>query len=226
MDRLPHLKAVIDAPLNDFAPLFPPQHWQDVQAAEDKESEALIEKWASHEGKEKIYNAFRKYDKIFLSVAEECDAEYNKAKALKASKLDEIEKAYNKKRNELVAEKKHLKHQLNGTTLIPEELFKDADRILSMLKLKRADTLKEAINLALDEKRKDDEEFERQWHEMQMKQLAEEELRAKKEQAAAAQYQADTIKATIEAQCHRCIKQAFCSHRLNRPLNCKDFERR
>ena len=57
-----------------------------------------------------------------------------------------------------------------------------------------------------------------------MEKLAEEELRVKKEQAAAAQYQADTMKATIEAQCNRCVKQLFCSRGTNRPLNCKDFK--
>ena len=94
------------------------------------------------------------------------------------------------------------------------------------MKQKRADSLKEAINLALDEYQKEMERFERQLHDEKMERLAEEEAHVKKEQAAAAQYQADVIKATIEAQCDRCIKRLFCSHGLNRPLNCKDFERR
>ena len=203
VDKLPQMKTVIDASLEDFAPLFPPKHWQDTNADDDKEVENAIENWLSYESKDKIYNAFREYDKVFLSVAEECDAEYNKAKAIKASKLDEIEREYNKKKEELVAQKKHFQHQLDGTTLIPEELFEDADRILNMLKLKRADTLKEAINLALDEKRKDEEEAERRkeaarreaileeqaWdnrmHNEAMQRAAEEEARAMRERNAA-----------------------------------------
>ena len=53
--RLPYMKTVIDAPLEDFAPLFPPKHWQDTNANTDTEGENAIENWLSHESKNKIF---------------------------------------------------------------------------------------------------------------------------------------------------------------------------
>lgn len=226
VSKLPHLNAVINASTEDFVPLFPPKHWRDTNATRDIESEDLIEKWVSREGKEKLYNVFREYDNAFLSVAEECEAEYNKAKALKTSKLDEIEKKYKKKKNDLVAEKKRLQNQLNSTTLIPEELFEDADRILSMLKLKRADTLKEAINLAFDEKRKDEEEATRReeaarreaileeqaWdnrmHNEAMQRAAEEEARAMREHNSAIREHNAAMERAAQAQASAAEAQA------------------
>lgn len=226
VSKLPHLNAVINESTEDFVPLFPPKHWRDTNATRDIESEDLIEKWVSREGKEKLYNVFREYDNAFLSVAEECEAEYNKAKALKTSTLDEIEKKYKKKKNDLVAEKERLQNQLNSTTLIPEELFEDADRILSMLKLKRADTIKEAINLVFDEKRKDEEEAARRkeaarreaileeqardnrMHNLAMERAAEEEARAMREHNAAIERVAQAQASAAEAQASAAEAQA------------------
>lgn len=255
LERLPSLSSLIDVPAEDFVPLLPPKHWRDTNVAEDKECEEIIEKWLSNEGKEKLYNVFREYDKFFLSVTEECDTEYNRVKAIKASKLDEIEKKYENISNELIAQKEHLQNQLKGTTLIPEELFEEANGILKMLKLKRADTLKEAINLVFDEKRKDEEEAQRReeaarqeaileeqaWdnrmHNEEMERAIQEEARAmrehneKMEQAAerSARDQADAMvsqRAANQARCWSCAKSGTCSYERKQANICQAYVRK
>ena len=145
---------------------------------------------------EKKYTAFRSYDTKFLSFVESCDRKYNEENKRHTEELGRIGEKNRQKLDALHQEKDVLIEELTSTTLIPEELYFEAWRISSMLKQKRADSLKEAINLALDDKRKEEEEearreeaarreaileqqaYDNRMHNEAMQRAAEEEARA------------------------------------------------
>ena len=111
-----------------------------------------------------------------------------------------------------------------------------------MLKKGRADTLKEAINLMFDEKRKfqeaaiqreilEEQARDNYLHNRKMELEAEEMARAAqrqadaaRSQAAAVQAQSDYLQKTIEAQCKLCKKRFCCPFGKNRPMSCREYE--
>ena len=153
---------------------------------------------------------------------------------------------------ELYNQKEILINELTSTTLIPEELYCYAYRISSMLKQKRADSLKEAINLVFDEKRKEEEEearreeaarreailerqaYDNRMHNEAMQRVAEEEARAAREHNAAmeraAQEQNDILKKSAESQqraasarCNTCANRFNCSYEKKQAYSCSSY---
>lgn len=232
--------------------VYPPDHWITLKSQPDENKKEWIEMGLNCEFKEKFYDYFRNYDECFLSAVKECDDLYAKALARRQNNYDKIEKEYAAKEQDLTDRKNQIEQQLNSITLIPEELFVDATRISTMLKQKRADTLKEAINLALDEKRKDQEEAERRYeaamreailkeqalenrqHNEAMERIAREEALAAKEHTAAmeraAQAQNDILKKSAESQqraasarCNTCANRFTCSYEKKQAYSCSSY---
>lgn len=101
------------------------------------------------------------YDRMFLNYVEVCAKKYDE----ELDKLSEDRSAlageYIEPLEKIVEQANELNKKLDEVTLIPSDLFHLAGKIASILKAHRADTLKEAINLALEEERRDNEEAAR-----------------------------------------------------------------
>ncbi|MBR6681246.1 MAG: hypothetical protein IKL59_08300 [Clostridia bacterium] len=181
-----------------------------------KEWENEFEKQYTTDINEKRYIAFKAYDDKFLSFVEDCDKKFEEENIRHKEEIEKIGEKNRKKLDGLHQEKNALIDELTSTSLIPEDLYFDAWRISSMLKQRRADSLKEAINLALDEKRKDEEEearreeaarrevileqqaYDNRMHNEAMQRAAEEEARATREHNAAMERAAREHNAAME----------------------------
>lgn len=181
-----------------------------------KSWEKEFEKQYTKDINEKKYTAFKAYDDKFLSFVEDCDKKFEEESIRHEEEIDKISEKNQKKLDDLYQEKNALIDELTSTSLIPEDLYFDAWRISSMLKQKRADSLKEAINLALDEKRKEEEEearreeaarreaileqqaYDNRMHNEAMQRVAEAEARATREHNAAMERAAREHNAAME----------------------------
>lgn len=94
--------------------------------------------------------------------------------------------------------------QLSQITVIDAELFELSGKIASMLEQGRAESLKEAINLAIDEDRQEK-------HNQAMQEEAELQTLAAEEQARAAEEQADEAKYNASRRCQFCANFTKCS---------------
>ena len=138
--------------------------WQKKEqeyVVEKKQWENAFNKGATKENNERFLNEFKEYDSAFNKLVEEWLKRLEEELELIDREMTEIHEKNLDKLNKLQEEFSKITEELNKVTLIHSDLFGNAYRISSMLKLGRADTLKEAINMALEEERKDMEEAER-----------------------------------------------------------------
>ena len=186
-----------------------------------REWESTFEKQYTDDINQKRYSAFRAYDKRFLSYVEDCKRKSGEENIRYKGELEAIKDRNTKKLKVLQDKRIALVTELTSTTLIPQDLYADAKKISSMLKQKRADSLKEAVNLVFEEKRKDREEaarraeaerqarileqqaYDNRMHNLAMERAAEQHNaameRAAQAQADAAQAQADAAQAQAKA---------------------------
>lgn len=191
---------------------------------------------------EKFYKDFKEYDKWFSNITQQCDKHFEKEKEPMLLAVKKIESDYDSKLKSIFNSAQEIKFELDKVTIIGSEYFDRADKISDMLKSGRADTLKEALNLTLDEERKDREErarrseaqllaIQNQLHNMEMKRIAEAEaaemmehnrameasanaqLELAKKQEARMQEQADNERRAAEMRCLSCIYNTSCSFR-------------
>ena len=111
---------------------------------------------------EHFYSECIKFENEFLELVKACDRYYEAEKEKNAIAISNIQKAFSKKHDDLNNQLENTETQLSAVTLIHPDLFGSALHISKLLETGRADTLKEAINLAFDEDRKDAEEEARQ----------------------------------------------------------------
>lgn len=107
--------------------------------------------------------------KEHLIFTRDCDAYYEKQKEEKIREEEELHQKFSEDRRKLAEKEKELKkqleaveEQLNAVTIIHPDMTDMASDIARILEMGRADTLKEAINLALEDDRKATEEMNRQ----------------------------------------------------------------
>lgn len=128
---------------------------------------------ASCEQDEKFYAQCMAYENAFIAFTKDCDAFYETQKEKKIRKEEELHqkcieerKALAKKketeREELKKQLEAVEEQLNAVTIIHPDMTDMASDIARILEMGRADTLKEAINLAIEDDRKATEEMNRQ----------------------------------------------------------------
>ena len=193
-----------------------PSHWIDMYFKPETNKEKLISSLSSPETKEECYNAFRKYEKQFVVILRACEEKREEEVARFNAELEAIDKKYEKQTKELEAKKSELLEKLHQHTIIHEDLFDIASKISYILRQKRADSLKEAINLALSEKRQEENEearreeaakrekileqqaYENRKHNEAMQRAAEEEARAIREHNAAMERAAREHNAAME----------------------------
>lgn len=114
------------------------------------------------EEREIIHAEITKYQKSYFSIVEECDKKYMQELVNLTNFNAELDEKYAAMAIEIDTKIKEIEAKLEKITVIHSDLFYLAGRISSVLKQGRADTLKEAINIALDDQRKADEELNRQ----------------------------------------------------------------
>lgn len=189
--------------------------WYEVeheQQKENKEWEAAVDKSFGAEANEKRYNAFRAYEEKFFSCLEACDKEYEKESKIQKEISEKIEAKYESDISVLNAEKNKYIEELNTIDIIPEELLDDAENISKMLKQKRADTLKEAINLVFEEKQREAEELQRRLEaqnlERKVREHNEAMERAAREEALAMKEHNKAMERAAQAQAEAIIEQA------------------
>ena len=117
----------------------------------------------------KFYPQCMTYENAFMSFAKDCDAYYEKQKEEKIREEEELHQKFSEERKELAEKERELKkqleaveEQLNEVIIIHPDMADMASDIARILERGRADTLKEAINLALEDDRKATEEMNRQ----------------------------------------------------------------
>ena len=227
-----------------------PSNWAYKKDINDLYAQDRLNKKMSSMKKEGFYDNFRVYDKMFLQMLEECKK--RKAEEIKKYKteLNSIALHFDKTIAELEDKEEKISKELYSTTIIAEDFFADAARISEMLKKGRADSVKEAINLTLDEKRKEEEEqrrreearmqalfletqaMENRMHNEAMQRAAEAQARAIREQNAAIREQnaamekaLKTQKEANEARCVTCANRFKCSYERKQSNNCSSYIR-
>jgi len=135
--------------------------WMDKYEKYEKERENWeinFNKIKFEEENARFFKEFKEYDDDFFKLIDICSQKYREAKKEFYIVATELEKKQKLRAKQKLDELSNVEKQLEGITLIHSDLFHNAQRIADILKMGRADTLKEAINLSLDEERKEQEE--------------------------------------------------------------------
>lgn len=182
------------------------------QAEDDAEWAAAYDKAVTGEVNNGFYNDFAKYHQGFVSYTEACNKKYDEEAYAVVEKHKELDQKFEKTIKDLKNQKAEIDSKLSSFTVLDPVFHDIADSIKHMLESGRADTLKEAINLAVAEQQRIEEEAERraeadrrqaelerqgraaaaaaEAHNRAMEKVAEDQARAARAQAKAAEDQA------------------------------------
>jgi len=195
---------------------------------------------------EKSYNSFAKHLETYedeknegIAIAKEYGKRYKKAYEIQKEKIEII----NNKKTEAMQKYVDINKEIDAESPVPREYLHFIPKLILFLKSGRADTLKEALNLAIEEERirERDEallaeerkrtaiEQQRQenerLHQLEMERQAEMQTRAAMDQADAAEKQAkaaqDQARATERAAQNQA--QANQGKQFNRCGSCKHY---
>ncbi|MBP3377231.1 MAG: hypothetical protein J6L96_00635 [Clostridia bacterium] len=132
---------------------------------------------------------FREYDKQFLEYAKTCDDYFEQEQQNFSDEVGALAKEYDEAYKEKRKDCDALIKELSEVTLISPDYIHLAGNILKNLQSDRADNLKEALNIAFDDERRDKEEAARraeaaarqaaiEYHNFKMERAAREEAEA------------------------------------------------
>ena len=157
-----------------------------------------LDEAVNEEVRKDLYNSFVEFDKSFLSFINETDVAIRDNYSAYNKRKQELQLEYIKKYNELVEHKKETDKELASIDVLSPSYYYLALDVADILKSGRADTLKEALNLAIDDVRKENEAEERrreaQRQEDILKRQAEEERRHNAAMERAAREQNDELR--------------------------------
>lgn len=150
--------------------------WYEKDIGKWNEEEEKIKKKINEEAEraDEYFEEHRELDNIYLSMVEDCDSYYKKKLAAAEKKIADEARELADKKAEIEAKRKALSDELSKIDVISSSLYYDAHRILDMLELGRAETLKEAINMALEERRLEEEEEKRELEALEREQILKE----------------------------------------------------
>lgn len=117
--------------------------------------ESDFDKAVTSKEEEQFFQAWKAFDAAFLAHVSDCDQCYKESIQKNKETIVSLNEKYQKQNNDLCVEGQRILEKLKSQTLIHIDLVPIAWRIAKILETKRADSLKEAINLALDDERKD-----------------------------------------------------------------------
>lgn len=161
--------------------------------------------------RDRFINECVKYEQKFFSVVEDCSEHYRQQSEKYVEICNRISSFYLDQANEVQKELGGVEDQLSKVTLIQPDLFENAALISKLLRTQRADSLKEAINLAIEEVRKDEQEYTRREEARRQEAILEDQAlrtrlhndameRVAERQAAAEKEHADRMEAQARAQ--------------------------
>lgn len=113
------------------------------------------------EAEKKFLKQCQEYDRLFQTFVHECDAKNEEAVLRLVEQDAKIDLASLDMQKEQLEEAQRIQDELDKKTVVSSDYFHLAHNISRALKTGRADTLKEALNLAIEEERKENEEAER-----------------------------------------------------------------
>ena len=174
------------------------------------------------EAVEKVFPQAKKFREEFLVFTSAYDLAVQPILAEYKNTLQENEKEYQRKRDKINQDLDFNTNYLNAVTLIHPSMFGRIDEIYAALELGRADSIKDAINIVLDDERRAREESQRQAEaqrqEALMKKQADEARRqreAEERRANEAQAQADAAlkdrQNAARRRCRDCVHGGSCS---------------
>lgn len=175
------------------------------------------------------------YDAEFHKMVSDCDVAYSEAEARLAEENGKIKEKHRLQWTETQEKLNAKKTQLSAVTLLHPDMFSRASKFAEAIRMGRADTVKEAINIVLDDERRDEEEAQRRREAAERQAVLEEQAaameRAAEQQAAearrhneqmekAAQKQAQQDLADLQRRrnqaarrCFECANGGSCSFR-------------
>lgn len=190
------------------------------------------------------------YEKEFLSMVKDCDSTFGELFNEMLEEKSKLSKRHIAELEELKQEWNEICSDLESVTLIHSDLFYIAWRISSALERGRANTLQEAINVAIDDERIAREEAtrqaearrqeailqrqaeeqdrryreEKQFRERQESERKRDEEYARKEQERKEREESDRAKSEAKRRCHWCKNYRNCGIRHNPPQMCTGFQ--
>ena len=163
---------------------------------------------ANEVDKQELLNAFKIFDDAFFSEMETFAQEEDKELEEYMSRKDEIAKPYAQELDFLDDKIQKCFDELTSSDILHQDYILYLDNILRNLETGRADSLKESINIALEDERKDNEEsarrqearrqeeilqeqaYQNQLHNMEMQRKADDQAREARQHAAIMEKQA------------------------------------
>lgn len=152
-----------------------------------------------------------RFDRAFLAFVHKCNNEYNREADAFDTKIKEFEEDALCRIKAINEEIRVIDEELEKVTLIHSSLFEYAGKIGEILSIGRADSLKEAINIALEDVRKDNEEKARKEEAERQEEILREQARAQELHNLEMQrkYEEAERNARIEAAENRRMFEAF-----------------
>ena len=178
------------------------KEWEEKQ----KQWEDNFNRAASKEENERFLREFKEYDDCFFKLVNACsqkqDEEHRRCEKAREKKKEKYFKMLAEIEEKIAGVEEKIagvNEQLDKVTLIDADLFGIAWRISYMLSIGRAETLTEAINLAFDEERKDNEEAARQEEARRQEAILEQQARDNRMHNAAMQRAAEEEARSVRA---------------------------
>lgn len=165
-----------------------------------------------------IVQTVEAYNKEFLAVVVDCDAMLERTKAeyavLWQKELEKHEEIIDKL-NQLTTKSTDFLNAVNG---LHPDMFCRAAELAEAIRLGRADSVKEAINIVLDDERREEEEAQRQFEAAERQALLE-------EQVAMERKHQDAMERNAAAQARFAEEQAIEAKRHNEEMEKAERER-
>ena len=139
------------------------QYKKDLAArkAKLKEIAAEFEKVDRESIVAELIKTIEGYDKEYRSMVSDCDTMFERMSKAQAVRLQTARSEHEEKIEKINQRIEANQAQLSAVTLLNPDMFDRARQIAEAIRLGRADTVKEAINIVLDDERRAEEEAQR-----------------------------------------------------------------
>lgn len=158
--------------------------------------------------KHELLNAFRTFDDAFFAEMELYEKEEDNAAEAYMGVEEKIKEPYKEELDMLYEKITKCVYELTNSDVLHEDNVPYLEEILRNLETGRADSLKEAINIALDDERKDSEEAARRQEARRQEQILQEQAYQNKMHNIAMQQKADNQAAAARQHAAIMEKQA------------------
>ena len=130
----------------------------------DLMTQSYIDEMDTDNYKAKVENVFeisKEFHKEFLALVDVCDVAAEPIREEYKRNLQDNENEFINIQNQIKAKIEDCEKYLSAVTIIHPSMFDKIDKISNVLELGRADSIKEAVNIVIDDERRESEEEER-----------------------------------------------------------------